>query len=371
MKEFIINTTRIIVAIIFIASATLPFNVNAKDFVVMIDAGHGGKDPGALGISSEEKDINLSVALLLGKELQSRFINTTVKFTRSTDEFIKIKDRMGKAKEANADLFISLHCNSADLKNPRRKSLSGTAVYVLGTNKADDNIELAMIENSAILLEDDYQTSYKGFDNSPEYYIFTEINQSKMMGKSNSIANEIQKQLVSHAELKDNGVRETSHFWLLLHSTMPAILIEMDFICNPDREKYLNSQEGQIRIAEAIANGIETYCSSLGLNLCSKTENTKATIKDDNKSAPPNTSEYQTEEIVYKIQFLSSDTKIPNGSNKLKGIKDVDFYFDGDAYKYTAGAYKTISEAGQQLIKIRKYFKDAFIIKTQNGKRIK
>lgn len=368
MNKFIRISTLLIASIFIIAAIALPTTISAKEFVVMIDAGHGGKDPGALGVKSKEKDINLAVAKLLGNELKSRYKNIKVTYTRSTDVFIKIKDRMGKAKDVNADLFISIHCNSAAYENPRRKSLSGTSVYVLDNNKVDDNIELAMIENSAILLEDDYQTTYKGFDNSPEYYIFTEINQSKMMGKSNTIANEVQSQLVTYAGLKDNQVRGTSHIWLLLHSTMPAILVEMDFICNPEREKFLSSHDGQAKMATAIANGIESYCTSLGHDINGEKEVGKR------KSQNASTEEIANEEsapIIYKIQFLVSDTKLPKGSDKLKGLKNAEYYLDNGSYKYTTGAYETAKDAEKHLRKVKKEFKDAFIIKTQNGKRIK
>lgn len=375
MSRFIRTSTHIIALTFFIAVAALPSTLCAKDFVVMIDAGHGGKDGGALGLSSKEKDINLSVALILGKELNSRYKNMKVMYTRSTDDFVTIKGRMDKAKAVNADLFISLHCNSVAYENPRRKTLSGASVYVLGNNNADDNIDLAMIENSAILLEEDYQTTYKGFDNSPEYYIFTEINQSKMMGKSNTIANEVQKQLVEHANLKDNHVNETARFWLLLHSTMPAILVEMDFICNPEREKYLNSSSGQIKIAEAIANGIENYCNSLGHNITNGQRSIEfEQIKEGHDTTPtpiPQTPKFTTEQIIYKIQFLVSDTKISDQSETFKGIKNVDYYRDGNSYKYTTGEYETSKDAEKHLRKVKKTFKDAFIIKTLNGKRIK
>ena len=366
MNKFTRISTNIIASIVFIVAISLSSIASAKEFVVMIDAGHGGKDVGALGLNSHEKDINLSVALLLGNELKSRYKNMKVLYTRSSDIFVTIKGRMDKAKSAHADLFISLHCNSVAYENPRRKTLSGTSVYVLGNNNADDNIDLAMIENSAILLEDDYQTTYKGFDNSPEYYIFTEINQSKMMGKSNAIANAVQQQLVDFAQLKDNKVNETARFWLLLHSTMPAILVEMDFICNPEREKFLKSKKGQDKIAKAIANGIENYCASLGHDI----KGTKTTQTDIDESQE----EYidnDNSPITYKIQFLVSDSKLSNKSEKFKGLKDIDFYIDNNSYKYTTGAFKSTEDAEKSLKIVKKTYRDAFIIKTRNGKRIK
>lgn len=362
-----LHIAAIIVVLITFATIT-PLQAEAKDYVVVIDAGHGGKDAGAVGKSSYEKNINLSIALLLGKELQTRYKDVKVVYTRSTDVFIGLNARMNKAKESKADLFISLHCNSAAKENPRRNSLSGTSVYVLGVDNANDNIELAMQENSAILLEDDYTTTYKGFDNSPEYYIFTEITQSKMMGKSNAVANEIQRQLVNHAGLVDKKVNESSRFWLLMHSTMPAVLVEMDYICNPTREAFLNSKNGQKKIAEAIANGIENYRKSLGHKIEKQDGKTDAENKSDNSSEAVTTPIGKT---VYKIQILTSATRLPEGSSSFKGLRPVDYYKDGGAYKYTYGEFSTMEAATAELKKIRKSFSDAFVIKMLNGKRVK
>lgn len=379
MSRRIIFHRRFVTAIIalIIAAATCTQPCTAKDFVVMIDAGHGGKDSGALGPKCKEKDINLAVALKLGKELSNRYKDIKVVYTRTTDVFVTIKGRMDKAKEAKADLFISLHCNSAAFENPRRTSLSGTSVYVLGNSNANDNIDLAMRENSAILLEDNYQTTYKGFDNSPEYYIFTEINQSKMMGKSNAFANEVQKQLVSHAGLKDNHVNETSRLWLLLHSTMPAILVEMDYICNPNRESFLNSESGCRKIAEAISNGVENYRKTLGHSTSNNKNKTKAsTTKANNETNEETASataakQNKTGKITYKIQIFTTPTKVPAGSSKLKGLSPVEYYSEGKLYKYTFGDYDSLEEANAALKEIKKKFSDAFIIKTKDGQRIK
>lgn len=361
----------------FILLTAVDTEAAAKDFVVVIDAGHGGKDGGAPGRSSCEKDINLAVAKKLGKILENKYKGIKVVYTRSTDVFVTIKGRMDKAKAAKANLFISLHCNSAAKENPNRKNLSGTSVYVLGNNNANDNIDLAMRENSAILLEDDYTTSYKGFDNSPEYYIFTEISQSKMMGKSNAFANAVQTQLVKHAGLVDKHVNETSRLWLLLHSTMPAILIEMDYICNPRREEFLNSESGQKKIAEAIGKGVDNYRRSLGYGDTRKdSKETAAPAEAPATEAPEAaTPEADTKtrngELVYKIQICISPKKLSPKAPELKGLSPVDYYREGKGYKYTFGSFPTVEEANAALKEIKKKFSDAFVIKTRNGKRIR
>ena len=377
MKKMYHRSLAAVLMAFLVISLLCPLSAMGKDFVVVIDAGHGGKDGGAPGSYSNEKDVNLAVALRLGQEIKSRYKDVKVVYTRSTDVFVTIKGRMDKAKAANADLFISLHCNSAANSNPHRKSLAGTSVYVLGNHNADDNIDLAMRENSAILLEDDYKTTYAGFDNSPEYYIFTEINQTKMMGKSNSVANEIQRQLVSHAGLADKHVNETSRLWLLLHSTMPAILIEMDYICNPTREKFLNSKDGQRKIAEAIANGINNYRKTLG----HKTDKAGAASPDDSAAAAPETAAPASSEpapkaapkggTVYKIQFLVSPKLLKDGSPQFKGLSPVSHYKEGGTYKYTYGEFPSQEAAAAQLKTVRKKFSDAFVIKTIDGRRVK
>lgn len=398
MTTFILKNSAFLLRLSIIVAllCSLPIQSLAKEFVIVIDAGHGGKDSGALGKTAKEKDINLAVALRLGNEITSRFKDAKVVYTRNNDTFVTIKGRMDKAKAVKADLFISIHCNSAALENPRRTSLSGTSVYVLGTNNANDNIDLAMRENSAILLEDNYKTTYKGFDNSPEYYIFTEINQSKMMGKSNSVANAVQRQLVRHAGLKDNRVNETSRLWLLLHSTMPAILIELDFICNPNREQFLSSTEGQIKMAQAICNGIFDYRQSLGHAVGGGNKKTtetepapskvvepaKPTKKDSTPAATKptekkhqetakETSKQKNSTPVFKIQFLTAPTKLPANSPKLKGVADSEYYLDNSTYKYTVGNFSSMEAAAPLLKEIRIKFPDAFIIKTIDGKRVK
>lgn len=395
MRYSTLSFSSMLRAMILVMAVTFgSIGVSAKDFVVVIDAGHGGKDPGALGSITNEKSINLAVARQLEKEISSRYKDVNVVMTRSTDIFVTIKGRMDKAKAVNADLFISLHCNSAALSNPRRSSLSGTSVYVLGNNNVNDNIDLAMRENSAILMEDNYKSTYQGFDNSPEYYIFTEINQSKMMGKSNSVANEIQRQLVSHAKLADKHVNETSRLWLLLHSTMPAILIEMDYICNPERERFLNSASGQNKIASAICNGIENYRKTLGhkpkINKSAKTPDesepdlqTTSPEQNDNtpensdrsdkksKAKPNDKKKTATGQTLYHIQFLVSPSRLADNSPKLKGLSPVHFYIDNGSYKYYYGEYPSMNAATADLPKIRKLFNDAFVIKTIDGKRTK
>lgn len=348
-----------------IASATAK-----RQFTVVIDAGHGGHDAGALGKTTKEKDINLAVAKALGEIFSTQHKDIKVVFTRTTDVFVTLDGRVQKAKNANANLFISLHCNSAAYENKNRQNLSGTSVYVLGPDAADANLDIAIRENQSILLEPDHTTRYQGFDNSPEYYIFAEISQNKMQGKSNDVAAAIQHQLTSYAGLKDNKVRESSKIFLLKHATVPTVLVEMDFICNPQRERYLNSEAGQQKIAQAICNGVAKFLNTKAeydTDCNERHSNSSSVLPETETGTAPTASG----NITYRIQFLTSPRKLAERSSQFKDLERVTYYTDGRSYKYTCGEYKSQKAATDDLNKVRKKFPDAFIIKMQNGKRIK
>lgn len=357
----------LLLATMMFAAAGVSATTSTKPYVIVIDAGHGGHDPGALGVKTNEKTINLAIARRLGDMLKTTFPDVKVVYTRSTDVFVKIRDRMQIAKDANADLFISIHCNSAATDNPKRKSLSGTSVYILGNENTDQNLNVVMAENSAILLEDDYRTKYQGFDNSPEQYIFMEICQSKMVGKSIELANEVQSQLVGHAGLRDNSVRQTNQIWLVLHSTMPLIFLETDFICNPEREAYLASERGQAKIAEAVVKGIAAYRKTK-INLPTSGN---VTVTDNATETDAPLSPSAATGTTYHVQFTIASSVLPEGSPKLKGLKPVEYYRDGNSYKYYYGTYTTMKEAQRALPEIKHIFPDAFVIKMVDGKRVK
>lgn len=336
-----------------------------KQFTVVIDAGHGGHDPGALGPTAREKDINLAVALKLGEQLKKTFDDVKVVYTRSTDTFVELRNRVKKATDAKADLMISLHCDSGHENNKNRANLTGTSVYVLGQDAADANIDIAIRENQAILLEADHSTRYHGFDNSPEYYIFSEISQTKMQGRSYEVAAAIHSRLLSHAGLDNNHVHETSKLFILKHAVVPTILVEMDYICNPRRERFLKSSEGQLKIAQAICKGLADYRKTSGM-----------TVHDD-KPEPERKSETASDDnagddaIIYKIQFLTYTKKLPDGSTSFRGLAPTEYYRDGRSYKYTYGRFTSLSEANAELRKVKKKFPDAFVIQTRGGRRIK
>ena len=224
---------------------------------VVIDAGHGGNDPGNLGTGrykTREKDIALEVALMVGGYIEKQFPEIKVIYTRSTDVFIGLSDRTDIANKAKADLFISIHCNAAS--NP---SAMGVETFALGLHKNKENLEVAMKENSAIFLEDDYKTKYEGFDpNSPESIIALTIMQSAYLQQSLSISSYIQNQFKERVGRKDRGVKQAG-FLVLRKTTMPSILIELGFLTNPVEEDFLNSENGKTYMASAIFRGFKEY----------------------------------------------------------------------------------------------------------------
>ncbi|MDE5725181.1 MAG: N-acetylmuramoyl-L-alanine amidase [Duncaniella sp.] len=348
----------------------------AGDFVVVIDPGHGGKDAGALGQRTNEKSINLLVAQKLAKILREEMNDVKVHMTREGDRFVALQQRADFANSKHADIFISIHANSVGAKSPNRTKVNGAAVYTLGLDRSDANLSVAMRENEVMKLEDDYTSAYEGFDpSSTESYIVFEMMQHKNMDQSISLAESVQNQLVRYAGRKNNGVRQAP-FWVLVRTSMPAILVELDFICNPTMEKYMASESGSTRLARAIYNGVERYREQgQGTKVTKKrpsrpaTEETYAEKPENTRITPAKTA--TASGIVYKIQFLTNPHKIARGDSRFKGLSPVDSYRDGGLYKFTYGSYSSMEEATRELAKVKKKFKDAFVIKTRDGKRIK
>lgn len=256
----------------------------SSDFVVVIDAGHGGNDTGAVDNGVKEKDINLSVAKYLQEELQKKIKGIKVVMTRSNDTFVTLQGRADIANRNRADLFISIHTNSVDAKNPNRKSVSGTSVYALGLHKDKDNLNVAKRENSVIELEKNHEEKYSGFDPSKdESYIIFEMAQKKNLEQSLRFANFAQKQLVNYAGRKDRGVKQAG-FWVLWATSMPAVLVELDFICNPTSAAFMGSTEGEKKMAAALSNAVVQYYNSIRPTLGEKRGSLNSTKKENKQT---------------------------------------------------------------------------------------
>lgn len=375
---------------------SLGLNLSAKDFVVVIDAGHGGKDIGAQGSTTNEKTINLNVAKLLGKKICSISDDIKVVYTRETDEFVALNDRASIANRAKGDLFISIHVNSVDRKNKNRRSICGAEVFTLGLHKTESNLEVAMRENSVITLEEDFSETYSGFDpDSAESYIAFELSQSRHLDRSIQFASEVEDELVATAGRRKKGVKQAG-FWVLWATGMPSVLIELDFICNPDSEKFMASEAGREKLATAISNAFERYYASVTGNVVARTsqpvkpaaetndEDSQSAAADSNITesetaandiAPAEANEKeatpaQTNGIEYRVQILTSGKPLPEGSREFKGITDIDMYRDKNMYKYTVGHFATEREAINEMRRLKSKFPDAFVIKMNEGKRI-
>lgn len=346
--------------------AFFTFQVNADPFVVVIDAGHGGKDVGALGRKIREKDVNLAVALKLGNMITENIKDVKVVYTRSNDKYLTLQERAQIANKVKGNLFISIHTNSLDKKNKNRNTIKGASTYTLGLHRSDDNLEVAMRENSVISLEKDYEVTYQGFDpNSTESYIIFEISQNSHMNQSVDFASRVQKEFVSTAGRADRGVRQAG-FLVLAQTSMPAVLVELDFICNPTQEQFLGSQTGQNKLAKSIYNAFYDYKLANDSKIASVNNEYNNAVSIENRE---NLDDVDVD--VYKIQLMTSPDKLSLSDNRLKGLSPIDYYIDGGMYKYTYGAVKTNEEATKLLKEVRAKFKDAFIVIFNNGKRIK
>ena len=376
-----------------------PSNVSsvwAKDFVVVIDAGHGGHDPGAIGKISKEKNINLKVALKLGNLIKQNCNDVKVVYTRSKDVFIPLDRRAEIANNAKADLFISIHTNA--LANNR--TAKGASTWTLGLAKSDANLEVAKRENSVILYEDDYKTRYAGFNpNSAESYIIFEFMQDKYMEQSVHLASLVQKQFRHHCKRVDRGVHQAG-FLVLKASAMPSILVELGFISTPEEERYLNTEEGSSTLAKGIYRAFLSYKREHEIRLTGSsrtalpnddevtdTEVAQIDSTESENKKTPRTDKLVTEaktqrpivvesttndsEITFKIQILTSSRPLSKNDKRLKGLKDVDYYKENGLYKYTYGA----SSDYNKVLRTRRntvtpLFKDAFIIAFRNGEKM-
>ncbi len=354
--------------------------VSAKDFVVVIDAGHGGRDCGAVGKYAYEKNINLGVALKLGKMIGDNCSDVKVVYTRSGDKYLTLQERAKVANDSHGDLFISIHTNSVDKKNKNWKTIHGAATYILGMHKNNENLEVAMRENSVIKLEEDFSATYEGFDpNSTESYIIFEISQNQHVAHSIEFASRVQSEFKTTANRKDNGVRQAG-FWVLSKTSMPAVLVELDFICNPTQEKYLDSDNGQNELAKSIFDAFVSYKKSYYNSgqvekKSSKQKNRKSVkVKDSQRErlvAADDAKPAESDELVYKIQFLTSNKKLKENDYRLKGLSPVNYYYENGIYKYTYGTLTDKKEALSLQNEIKKKFKEAFIVVFKGNKRVK
>ena len=388
---------KIVLAVLFLITQGLVVAAQNKKFTLVIDAGHGGHDAGALGASSKEKNINLNVALAFGNYVERNCPDVKVVYTRKTDVFVTLHERANIANRHKADLFVSIHTNAL----PAGKQARGLETYTLGMNRANENFDVAKRENAVILYEKDYEQHYEGFDpNSSESYIMFEFMQDKNMAQSVDLAKMVQKRACSSANRQNKGVKQAG-FLVLRETSMPSCLIELGFITTPQEEQQLNTRECIDALGYGIFQAFVDYRNKYDKTIIVpfeaperqvmenqaqervqiESEGGKTQTAEQEKDNVPRSESKKVNEVpeqkpatdseapIFKIQVLTSTTLIRQGDKRLKGLDGVDYYKDGGIYKYTIGASANYNE----IYRLRKTmvgkFPQAFIIAFKGGQR--
>jgi N-acetylmuramoyl-L-alanine amidase len=412
-------------------TVTLATAAKTNKFTLVIDAGHGGNDAGAIGSLTKEKIINLNVALAFGKLVERNCSDVKVIYTRKTDVFIPLHTRADIANRNKADLFISIHTNAL----PKGRISRGLETYTLGMHRAADNLEVAKRENEVILYEKDYKQRYQGFDpNSSESYIMFEFIQDHNMAQSVEMAKYVQRRTCASAGRIDKGVKQAG-FLVLRETSMPSCLIELGFISTPDEERFLNTTSGVNQLAQGIYQAFLDYKRknyggvTVPLKVEPKTEveiptvvpkaEPKAEVKPEPKpevkaepkpevktepkpevkpevktepkpeakpdsasssaspTSPTSLSSPTTPAIaaapavpVFKVQILASSTKLKSNDPRLKGQKDAACYEEGGLYKYTVGSSANYNEIAQLRKTLAADFPQCFIIAFKDGAKV-
>ena len=332
----------------FIYSFSQSNLIQNSEFTVVIDAGHGGKDPGNTGNGFIEKDIALKISTNLGMLLEKGGVN--VIYTRKKDVFLGLFERANIANQSDAQLFISIHCDAFRTSQPY-----GAGTFVLGLHANERNFEIAKKENSVIFYEDDYENTYDGFDpNNPESVIGLTLMQEEYLDQSIIAASYIQNSFVNSLKRKNRDVKQAG-FAVLRYTYMPSVLVETGFLTNKNEGLYLNSSKGQTEIANAISLAVLKYRNDFFKNL--------STSSISNESSNNN--------LFYRVQIAASKKLLDLKPYNFNGLKSVDVVKEGSVYKYLYGKHKSIEDANISLVKAKNFgFKTSFIITYQNNKII-
>ena len=354
------------ILLLLVGLLSLPLAADTS-YTLVLDAGHGGKDPGAVGKFSQEKDLNLALVLKVGELINAQYPDVKVVYTRDNDVFIPLQTRADIANKNNADLFISIHANASE-----NKASKGVETFILGTEKMEKNLDVAMRENAVMKLEADYKTTYHGFDpNSIDSYIMFELMQNSFMDQSLQFAEQVQQRFVGHLNRSDRGVQQAS-FWVLLKTACPAILFEMGFISNPEEERYLNQDASMAQMANAIVNAFGAYTHKQAVrketleNQTGETQSTENRVEPKSEEKPSQvlfTQESAAEPITYyALQICASRTLLDASDPKLKGIP-CEYRKVGDWYKYYAIVDTDRDKVVEKQKEIKSLFPDCWITK--------
>ena len=329
--------------------------------VVVIDAGHGGADPGNLGTKryrTTEKEVTLDVALLLRKYISERFPDVKIVMTRERDEFPSLKKRVAIANETQADLFISIHCDAFD--NPQAR---GSSTFVMGMHKSEESLRVAMKENASIYQEDDYETRYAGFNpDDPDTYIALALKQSVYLNQSLELGSLIQNQFADRVGRKDRGVKQAGYY-VISFTNMPSVLVELGFLTNPEEEDFLNSQNGKELMASALLRAFRTYKEKHHPGPPAQ-EPTPAPEEQPEPVAATPSADAALTSPTYRIQILASQDPLSTDDSRLADVGPVVEYIRNGLYKYAVGSFDSSVEASLQKSKIQQRgFPDAFVVK--------
>ena len=331
---------------------------NDKPFTVVIDAGHGGKDPGNRGNNYYEKKIVLNIALKTGTLLKKEK-GVKVVYTRTSDRYITLNGRANIANKAKADLFISIHCDA------HNSNAYGAGTFVLGLHRNQDNFRIAQKENAVIFLEDNYEQEYDGFDpNNPESVISLVLMQEDYLNQSIEAANYIQQSFVNNLKRKNRTVKQAG-FLVLRNTYMPSVLVETGFLTNAKEGAYLNSKRGQSEISRAIANAVMKYKSSLDGTLFT------GLVMDNEPKQSTATLQKSTPAVSYRIQIAASTKKMETKSYNFKGLNPITRIKKGSLFRYYYGNFATYKAANAAVANVlAKGYKGAYVKAFKDNKEV-
>lgn len=336
---------------------------------VVIDAGHGGKDPGTEGKHSQEKNVTLAVALKLGKLIKENYPQLNTIFTRESDEFIELNQRAAIANGKKADLFISIHCNAAS-----STAAVGSETFVMGLHTSKSNLEVAQRENSVISYEEDYSTKYEGYDpKSPESFMIFSLMQNVFLDQSLEFASGIQNEFVQKLQRKDRGVKQAG-FLVLYKSSMPSVLIELGFLSNPSEEKYLLSDKGQQELAQGIYRAFVEYKKKWDAHA----ELSTVGAKNDTNSSKDSTQKKKeiaqkqatTPKMIYAIQVATLSQPVSRSHRLWKLFPDLKERKEGKLYRYYVLPIIDREIAKKKLAEVKKQYPDAFLVAFDGEKKV-
>ena len=335
---------------------------------IVIDAGHGGKDPGCHGDFSQEKHVCLAIALRLGELIKAKYPSINLVYTRNTDVFVELIERANIANRAKADLFICIHANAGS------NVAYGTETYVLGLHRTEAQQRVAERENSIITLEDDKGAKYKDFDMSPDAIIAKQLQLSVFLDHSILFATNLQKEFKRIGRY-DRGVKQAG-FLVLYKTTMPSVLIETGFLTNPTEENFLGKNNGQEKMANSMFKAFENYKNQLeGKGVSSENSNQIISPSHETNEKPKEDEKLEITKdstgLVFRIQVETSDKKLATNSARFKGLEIYE-YFENRLYKYCTGLFHHDLKAAKEykIELIEKGFNNAFVVAFLNGERI-